>query len=80
MDITLTADGEPLRWEPLAKDGADLPPALRSEQRADVQMGVGETYDFLWTPAAPGEATLQVHVPFPTWPGSLDVYQPIQIR
>ena len=43
-------------------------------------MGVGETYDFLWTPAAQGEATLRVHVPFPTWPGSLDVNQPILIR
>ena len=32
-------------------------------------MGVGETYDFKWTLAEPGEATLQVHAPFPIEPG-----------
>jgi manganese oxidase len=80
VDIALAVDGDPVHWRALAKDGADLPPASRREQRAEVRMGVGETYDFLWTPTAPGEATLRVHAPFPTWVGSLEVYQSILIR
>ena len=80
IDITLSEGAEPLLWRPLAKDGAEVPPASRMERPARVRMGVGETYDFLWTPVAPGEAMLRVHVPFPTWPGSVDVRQPIRVR
>ena len=80
IDVTLLEGSEPLLWRTLAKDGANLPPALRVERPARVRMGVGETYDFLWIPVAPGEAMLRVHVPFPTWPGSVDVRQPIRVR
>jgi FtsP/CotA-like multicopper oxidase with cupredoxin domain len=53
-----TADGL-LEWRPLAKDGALLPAALRRSGPAAIDgMGVGETYDFLWTPARPLDAVL----------------------
>jgi hypothetical protein len=59
----LVADSADLRWRPVAKDGADLPPALRAEVPASVRLGVGEAYDFEWTPTAPVDAVLEVHLP-----------------
>jgi FtsP/CotA-like multicopper oxidase with cupredoxin domain len=46
-------------WRAIAKDGADLPPALATEQPAAVTLDVGETADFAWHPA-PGEYRLTV--------------------
>lgn len=50
-------DSIPLTWRRWAKDGADLPPALRTEVRALQLIRVGETFDFLVRPA-PGHYTL----------------------
>lgn len=47
-DTTLAA------WTPLAKDGADLPPAVRGARPAEVFVAVGEIYDFEFTPPGPG--------------------------
>ncbi|HQW66666.1 MAG TPA: hypothetical protein PLJ23_06470, partial [Gemmatimonadales bacterium] len=47
-DTTLAA------WTPLAKDGADLPPAVRGARSAEVFVAVGEIYDFEFTPPGPG--------------------------
>ncbi len=53
----------PLQWRPVAKDGSDLPASLRQMGVATVRrIGVGETYDFEWTPAHPGRADLVVDV------------------
>ena len=35
-----------LRWRAVAKDGADLPPALAVEEAAFRLFGPGETFDF----------------------------------
>jgi len=51
-----------VRWRPLARDGADLPPALRSAQLALGRMGPGETADFTYVPALPGSMTLEVWI------------------
>ncbi|MFI5326687.1 MAG: multicopper oxidase domain-containing protein, partial [Candidatus Rokuibacteriota bacterium] len=80
VDISLRGDSGPLRWHAEAKDGAYLLPALRGERNARVRMGVGETYDFTWTPARPGEATLLVHAPFPTEPGEAWLRQTWRVR
>jgi FtsP/CotA-like multicopper oxidase with cupredoxin domain len=58
--IAVTRNGAPVRWRALAKDGADLPEALRLESDADLTTNAGETADFLWTPTEPGVATLRV--------------------
>jgi FtsP/CotA-like multicopper oxidase with cupredoxin domain len=50
------------RWRPLARDGADLPAALRTLQPALAQMGPGETADFTFVPATPGELLLEVWI------------------
>lgn len=60
VDIALTQNGSPVRWRAVAKDGAELPEALRLEGGAEIRTNAGETYDFLWTPTESGEAILSV--------------------
>ena len=50
-------DSIPLTWRRWAKDGADLPAALRTDVPAVQLIRVGETFDFLVRPA-PGHYTL----------------------
>ena len=59
-EIALTRNGLPVRWRAVARDGADLPEALRLEGDAEFSTGTGETFDFMWTPTDPGEVTLSV--------------------
>ncbi|HUF31063.1 MAG TPA: multicopper oxidase domain-containing protein, partial [Gemmatimonadaceae bacterium] len=56
--VELAADSLPLTWRALAKDGADLPIGKRAVGSAHVRLGVGETYDFEWTPERPMNAAL----------------------
>jgi manganese oxidase len=62
--VRLLRDGEPVRWRPLARDGADLPKALREARAASFELGVGETLDVEWTPGAPGVHVLEVTTRF----------------
>jgi FtsP/CotA-like multicopper oxidase with cupredoxin domain len=57
---TLVADSLVLQWRPLAKDGADFPEADRAARRARQVIGMGETYDFEFTPDLAG--TLRIDV------------------
>jgi FtsP/CotA-like multicopper oxidase with cupredoxin domain len=58
--FTLRNDSTTARWRAVAKDGADLPPAQATMRPAQVIMGPGETADFEFKPAAPGEWRLEV--------------------
>jgi FtsP/CotA-like multicopper oxidase with cupredoxin domain len=60
--FALLADSVPLTWRAIAKDGANLPRALalRGPSRTP-RIGVGEAYDFEWTPRA-GNAVLEVRI------------------
>ncbi len=49
-------------WRARAKDGADLPPALRTERPGVQRLAVGETYDFDFTPPAAGEYILAARI------------------
>ena len=51
------------RWKPLARDGADLPVALRAATPALATMGPGETADFTYVPTQPGRMMLEVWIP-----------------
>jgi manganese oxidase len=64
--VRLLSGDQPVAWRPVAKDGADLPPALARTGSADLTMGVGETYDFVWTPERTGDFTLRVVTTFQT--------------
>jgi manganese oxidase len=62
--VRLLRDGEPVRWRPLAKDGADLPEAARELGPALFGIGVGETYDVTWRPDERGVYVLEVTTEF----------------
>ena len=53
------------QWRPLAKDGADLPEAQRTPRLARQIVGMGETYDFEFTPKQPGRLRLEVRAAGP---------------
>jgi manganese oxidase len=61
--VRLLAGDEAVTWRVVAKDGADLPPAVVADTPAELRIHVGETYDVLWTPE-PGEYTLRVVTTF----------------
>lgn len=61
--VRLLADGEPVTWRHIAKDGADLPASQVADVAAELRIHVGETYDYLWTPE-PGTYTLRVLTTF----------------
>lgn len=65
--VTLTDAAGPVRWRAAAKDGADLPPHQQAERQARVPMGPGETADFTYTPAAPGNLVLDVTTQVSGW-------------
>ena len=44
-----------VRWTPVAKDGADLPSAVRTPRVALQTVSMGETYDFEFMPVQRGE-------------------------
>jgi FtsP/CotA-like multicopper oxidase with cupredoxin domain len=60
LRFRLGDDSTVARWTPLARDGADLPPALRSPETAALTMGPGQTADFVYVPERPGQMQLEV--------------------
>lgn len=62
LRFRLGSDSTVARWTPIAKDGADLPPALRHPEIATVEMGPGQTADFLYVPDHVGSLTLEVWI------------------
>ncbi|HJU65881.1 MAG TPA: hypothetical protein VJ596_09400, partial [Gemmatimonadaceae bacterium] len=58
--VRLVAGGVPVRWRPIAKDGADLPAHQAIARPAVVAMGTGETADFEISVAEPGELSLEI--------------------
>jgi manganese oxidase len=67
LDFRLSNDSAVARWTPLARDGADLPVGLRTPGLAKIEMGPGQTADFLYVPDRPGELLLEV------WIGSTSI-------
>jgi manganese oxidase len=63
------------RWKPLARDGADLPVALRNTKAALATMGPGETADFTYVPTQPGRMLMEVWIP-----GGQRVVLPVEIH
>jgi hypothetical protein len=62
LNFRFGTDTSVARWNPLARDGADLPPALRGMTPARIAMGPGETADFTYVPTRPGQMTLEVWI------------------
>lgn len=62
-ELSLLTQGSPVEWRAIAKDGADLPESQARMQPARQMISVGETYDFEFQPAAPGDLRLEVLLP-----------------
>ena len=77
LRFRLSDDSTVARWTALAKDGADLPPALRTTGLATTELAPGETADFLYVaPSKPGAMKLEVF----TWPsGGPRVEVPVMV-
>lgn len=58
--------GVPVKWQILAKDGADLPATAAITKTADQFVTVGETYDFKYQADQPQELALEIYLPFLT--------------
>jgi FtsP/CotA-like multicopper oxidase with cupredoxin domain len=65
--FSIASDTALARWRPVAKDGADLPPAQRRLQPSHLITGTGETADFEFTPTAPGNLRLEIKTQLPGW-------------
>jgi hypothetical protein len=71
ISVSLNLGNRPVMWTPIAKDGADLPTGQRKLCRAQLTIGVGETYDFEFTPEQTGELALEVVRPSNRFPAEL---------
>lgn len=71
--FTLLRDTMVTRWRALAKDGAELSPALATERQAVLLTGPGETADFEITPTGPGRLSLRIAAPFADIPWSISL-------
>ncbi len=60
MRLRLLNGAAPLTWRGVAKDGMDLPADQSVTGPSEIQMGNGETYDFEFVPASPGEIRLDI--------------------
>ena len=68
LTFSLARDSTPATWRPLAKDGADLPPAQSEPGPARTALAVGETRDFEFVPPSAGEYVLRVTAgPYRFW-------------
>ncbi|MGE5231506.1 MAG: multicopper oxidase domain-containing protein [Deltaproteobacteria bacterium] len=68
LTFALVRDSTPATWRPVAKDGADLPPAQSGPGPAKTALAVGETRDVEFVPPSPGEYVLSVTAgPFKLW-------------
>jgi FtsP/CotA-like multicopper oxidase with cupredoxin domain len=56
----LLEDSFVLRWQHVAKDGADLPELQWAPRPAFQIVSMGETFDYLYTPTSPGDVRLEV--------------------
>jgi FtsP/CotA-like multicopper oxidase with cupredoxin domain len=62
-------------WTPIARDGADLPEGLKRSRSSMIQMGPGETADFIYTPPRTGRMSLEVWM----WPSGQKVVLPVNV-
>ncbi|HSB75356.1 MAG TPA: hypothetical protein VLC12_06880, partial [Terriglobales bacterium] len=65
LQVSLHDDHGPVQWKIIAKDGADLAPAVVKSTPAQTPITVGETYDAEFETDAPKELILDFYLPGP---------------
>jgi FtsP/CotA-like multicopper oxidase with cupredoxin domain len=61
VKFSLLDGGKPAQWQPLAKDGADLPEFYRKPVEAKQVFAAGETYDYGFEPTKSGKLSLETN-------------------
>ena len=56
----MSTPNQPVQWRAVGKDGAALPAFQATLRPASQVISVGETYDFEFEPASPGELHLEI--------------------
>ena len=74
LRFELAQDGKPVRWRPIAKDGADLPETRQVMRDARQPVSIGETLDVEFNPERAGDARITAHLGNGTVIGSLPVH------
>lgn len=67
-----------VRWTPVAKDGADLPPARRVPSMASQIVSMGETYDYSYTASQRGSLRIEIRGAGPR--GALLARVPVRVE
>lgn len=81
VELSLAADGAPVQWRPVAKDGADLPPGHRAPCSAQLTLSIGETYDFEFRPEVTGQLTLSASRRAAVFPPEITPsHKPVELR
>lgn len=60
---SVTKDGKPLTWKIVAKDAIDVPAGRITEAPSNQPISIGETFDMLFTPPAPGDYAIEARAP-----------------
>jgi manganese oxidase len=71
INVSLHLGDRPATWQPIAKDGAELPAGQRELCPAQLTIGVGETYDFEFSPEQIGDLALEVVRPSNRFPAQI---------
>jgi len=75
LEYWLTRAGAPVKWTPVARDGADLPPWQREPRWAKQPVGIGEAHDMMVSFERPGDYALELR----RANGALVTRQPIRV-
>jgi FtsP/CotA-like multicopper oxidase with cupredoxin domain len=59
LRVSLRKASVPVQWRAVARDAVDLPASLATLRTADLQISVGETFDFEYEATSPEELTLE---------------------
>jgi FtsP/CotA-like multicopper oxidase with cupredoxin domain len=59
LRVSLRKSGEPVQWRAVARDAVDLPASQATMRLAELQVSVGETFDFEYVADSPGQLTLE---------------------
>lgn len=80
--VRLLNGDQPETWTVVAKDGADLPGSQVRDTPASSRIGVGETFDVVWTPREPGARELVIRTSFygATGRSPHETRIPVQVR
>jgi multicopper oxidase len=76
--VRVVQDSTVTSWRPVAKDGFALPASQSTTRPSTARVGTGETADFEFTPATPGELRLEIGDAKPT--GGIQVEGAVGLR